>query len=118
MEGSVESQDDIFVGPKEYTELRHEWMGNSRDYRQVNLHKQQDGTQNYGLNTEDGKSYRLDEVWIKCVMKSSGNYVWMVSDGGLYLVDYVGCLGVEYNESGTSPTLTDRCMELRQELQF
>lgn len=75
-------------------------------------------TQNYGLNTEDGKSYRLDEVWIKCMMKSSGNYVWkdmLVSDGGLYLVDYAGCLGVEYNESGPSPTLTDRCMELRQE---
>lgn len=32
---------------------------------------------------------------------SSGNYVWkdmLVSDGGPYLVDYHGSLGVEYDE--------------------
>lgn len=32
---------------------------------------------------------------------SSGNYVWkdmLVLDGGLYLVDYYGSLGVEYDE--------------------
>lgn len=74
-------------------------------------------TQNYGLNTGDGKSYRLGEVQIKCMRKSSGNYVWkdmLVSDGGLYRVDCAACIGVEYNESGTSPTLANRCVKLRQ----
>lgn len=42
----------------------------------------------------------------------------LVSDGGLYLVDYAGCIGVKYNESGNSPTLADRCMKLRQKTQL
>lgn len=42
----------------------------------------------------------------------------LVSDGGLYLVDYAGCIGVKYNESGNSPTLADRCVKLRQKAQL
>lgn len=65
----------------------------------------------YRLNTEDDKLCRLVKVLIKCMMASSGNYVWkdmLASDDRPYLMSYDDCIGVERGGSGTSPTLTDR----------
>lgn len=39
----------------------------------------------------------------------------LVSDGGPYLVDHSGCAAVECDEGCTSPTLTDRWMEVKWE---